>query len=318
MRIFRIVITGEEPPHYTVSEAFKKKFDVVDTLFWEEYRDIPYLNEMICARVKAHEYDAVFLQIQQPGVISIKTAETMAEHVPVVFNWTGDVRKDIGWYKDMSPYVVTLFTNMTDVTTIIKFGQRADYLQIGYDHKYYYNQNKSRLNNIAFCANYYTEMQFPLTPLRAQIVRLLKVHYPENFNLYGRGWGDIHLKSEGFADNDLEALLYNHTSLALSISHFDYSRYFSDRLLRELACGCCVLSHRFQDCELEFSDGKHIVFWDNENELLQKLNYYFNNPQQARIIGDNAAEFVKENYSWEIVVGRLINLIKKWHYTYKN
>lgn len=318
MRIFRIVITGEEPPHYTISNAFHNKFESVDTLYWDEIQDIPYLNDVICARVKAHQYDVVFLQVQKAGVISIRTFETMAKSVPVVFNWTGDVRTDIDWYKDVSAYVVTLFTNMTDVRAIRKFGQRADYLQTGYDHKYYFNQHKSRINNIAFCGNYYPEMQFPLTELRAKTAYLLKVHYPENFNLYGRKWEKIHLKSEGFADNQKEAELYNATSLALSISHFNYSRYFSDRLLREMACGCCVLSHRFQDCDLEFTDGEHIVFWDNETDLLKKIDFYLKNPSQARIIGDKASKYVAENYSWDKVVENLITLINKWRSTYQN
>lgn len=318
MKILRIVITGEEPPFYTISNAFQKKFDVVDTLYWDDFQDIVYLNEVIRARVKAHEYDAVFMQVQNPGIISITTAETMAKHVPVVFNWTGDVRTDLTWYKDISPYVVTLFTNVTDVRTIRKFGQRADYLQTGYDHKYYYNEKKSRLNNIAFCGNYYPEMQFPLTKLRAEMATLLKTYYPENFNLYGRKWEKVDLKSEGFADNTKEAVLYNATSLALSISHFNYSRYFSDRLLRELACGCCVLSHRFEDCELEFKDGDHIVYWDNSQDLLQKIDYYFKNPDKAREIGNRAADYVLENYHWEKVVDKLKILIHKWRSTYQN
>lgn len=316
MRILRIVITGEEPPHYTISNAFQKKFDVVDTIFWDEFQDIRYLNDIIIARVKAHEYDAAFMQIQGPGIISIHTAEVMAKHIPLVFNWTGDVRAEINWYKDISPYVITLFTNVTDVRTIKAFGQRADYLQTGYDHKYYFNEKKPRLNNIAFCGNYYPEMQFPLTTLRVDTARLLKVHHPENFNLYGWNWGKIDLKSEGFATNEKEALLYNATSLALSISHFNYSRYFSDRLLRELACGCCVLSHRFEDCELEFRDGKHIVYWDTHKDLLEKIDFYFRNPDKAREIGDRASDYVYENYTWEKVIDRLINLIQKWHSTY--
>ena len=312
MKILRVVITGEEPPHYTISGAFERKFDVVDTIYWDEFTDIPYLNEVISARVKAHQYDAAFLQIQKDGVIFLSTAETMAKNVPIVFNWTGDVRKDITWYKNISPYVVTLFTNMTDVISIRKFGGRADYLQTGYDHKYYNNQNKNRLNNIAYCASYYPDSDFPLTNDRAEAARVLKTHFPEKFNLYGRDWHKIGLKAEGYANNTHEATLYNATSLALSISHFNYSRYFSDRLLREMACGCCVLSHRFEDCELEFEDKKHIVYWDDLSDLIQKVDYYFTHPIEARKIGDEAAKYVSENYNWDKVIDNLIKLIEKW------
>lgn len=311
MKILRVVLTGEEPPHYTISHAFQNNFEEVDTIYWDEYKDLDFMNKIVQAGVKAKKYDVVFMQIQGPNVITLETAKVLSENA-LVFNWSGDVRTDITWYKELSPYVVTLFTNVNDVQAIRAIGSRADYLQTGYDHVYYFNENKKRLNNIAFCGNYYSNMDFPLTPERVSAVRLLKKHYPEQFNLYGTDWSKVDLKSEGIANNTREALLYNATSLALSISHFNYSRYFSDRLLRELACGCCVLSHRFKDCELEFTDNKHIVYWDDHKDLLQKIDFYFKNPDEARKIGDEAARYVAENYKWDIVIKKFKNLIKKY------
>jgi glycosyltransferase involved in cell wall biosynthesis len=318
MKILRIVITGEEPPHYTITKAFEKKFEKVDTFYWDEFVDLRYMNEVVQARVKAHKYDVVFMQLQKDGIITTDTAKILSENVPVVFNWTGDVRTDIEWFKLLGPHMVTLFTNMTDVEKMRNCGLRSDYLQTGYDHIYYFNQNKNRLNNIAYCASYYPDSDFPLTQDRAEAVRLLKTHFPEKFNLYGRDWQKIGLKSEGYANNTHEALLYNATSLALSISHFNYSRYFSDRLLREMACGCCVLSHRFQDCELEFEDKKHIVYWDDHQDLLEKVQYYLTHPTEARKIGDEASRYVSENYNWENVIENLKKLTEKWRYTAQN
>jgi hypothetical protein len=318
MKILRIVLTGEEPPHYTITNAFKQTFEFVDSIYWDEFIDLKFLNEVIQARVKAHQYDAVFMQIQNNGIITQETAKIMADAVPVVFNWTGDVREDIEWYRLLGRYVVTLFTNQTDVLKMRNYGHRSDYLQTGYDHIYYKNENLNRLNNIAYCASYYPTAKFPLTQERADFVRLLKVNFPDNFNLYGYNWDSIGLKSEGFADNKKESLLYNASSLALSISHFNYSRYFSDRLLRELACGCCVLSHRFEDCELEFQDKKHIVYWDDHQDLLEKVRFYFSNPEEARKIGNEAAEFVAEEYSWEKFTLKLKKMIEIWRYTYQN
>jgi len=312
MKILRIVITGEEPPHYTITKAFENKFEKVDTLYWDEFVDLKHMNEVVQARVKAHKYDVVFMQVQKADIVTVDTAKILSENVPVVFNWTGDVRTDITWFKLLGPYMVTLFTNMTDVEKMRNCGLRSDYLQTGYDHIYYFNQNNNRLNNIAYCATYYPDADFPLTKDRAEAVLLLKTHFPEKFNLYGRDWHKIGLKSEGYANNTHEALLYNATSLALSISHFNYSRYFSDRLLREMACGCCVLSHRFQDCELEFEDKKHIVYWNDHKDLLEKVEYYLRKPTEARKIGDEAANYVNQNYKWENAIDNLLSLINKY------
>lgn len=312
MKIFRIVLTGEEPPHYTITNAFKSVFEKVDTLYWDEFKDIKQMNEIVQARVKAERYDAVFMQIQGGNIISFETAKVLSEH-SLVFNWTGDVRADISWFIELGPYVVTLFTNNTDVKKMKELGFRSEYLQCGYDHKIYFNKEVKRYDNIAFCGNYYPEMQFPLTKERVEAVRFLKTYYPDNFNLYGNKWDKLLFKSEGIANNEKEALLYNVTSLALSISHFNYSRYFSDRLLREMACGCCVLSHRFKDCELEFTDGKEIVFWDDHKDLLKKIDYYFTHPQKARDIGNEAAKYVSTNYTWEVFAKKLKNHIKQYN-----
>ena len=310
MKILRVVLTGEEPPYYTITNAFKSVFDEVDTIYWDEIKNISEMNGIVRARVQAIKYDAVFMQIQHPEIIELQTAKVMSEHT-LVFNWSGDVRTDITWYEQIAPYVITLFTNMTDVEKLRSKGFVADYLQCGYDHKYYFQKQLKRHNTIGFCGNYYSAADFPLKQLRIDAVYELKRNFPEQFHLYGREWDKVGIKSEGIANNEWEANLYNESLLALSVSHFDYSRYFSDRLLREMACGCCVLSHRFKDNHLEFIEGKHIVYWDNLKSLTELCRYYFNFPHEAREIGEAAAKYVQENYTWEIFANKLLNIILK-------
>ena len=145
MKILRVVLTGEEPPYYTITNAFKSVFDEVDTIYWDEIKNISEMNGIVRARVQAIKYDAVFMQIQHPEIIELETAKVMSEH-SLVFNWSGDVRTDITWYEQIAPYVITLFTNMTDVEKLVSQGYRADYLQCGYDHKYYFQKQLKRHN----------------------------------------------------------------------------------------------------------------------------------------------------------------------------
>jgi spore maturation protein CgeB len=306
MKILRIVLTGEEPPFYTITEAFKKAFDEVDTLYWDEYNPQD-LNGIIQARIRAIKYDSVFMQIQYPDIISIETARILSQNA-LVFNWTGDVRNEIVWYEQIAPYVVTLFTNMNDVEKIRSIGCKADYLQVGYDHNYYFNTETTRFSNIVFCGNYYPNSGFPLTPERVEAVRTLENH-PE-FKLYGKQWEQLSIHTEGFADNKTEALVYNRSLLALNISHYNYSRYFSDRLLREMACGCCVISHRFRDCD--FIENKEIVFYDDMEDLKKKAFYYFSNPEEAIEIGKAAAKRVESDFKWDNFTANFKNLINKY------
>lgn len=312
MKILRIVLTGEEPPHYTITKAFESKFDKVDTIYWDEFKEIRFLNEVLQARVIAHKYDIIFLQVQTKGIIYPETAKVLSENAEVVFNWTGDVREDISWFETIGESVITLFTNMTDVNKMRGKGFKSDYLQTGYDHIYYYDAGQERKDQLVFCANYYYDMQFPLTSQRANAVQLLQNNFPLNFILYGMNWHKTGINSMGKINNLKEAELYNNSTLSLSISHFNYSKYFSDRLLREMACGCCVLSHKFQDCESLFSDGENIVFWENHTELIEKVKFLLEHPNTARKIGKTAAELVSKTYKWENVIDNLKVLFEKY------
>lgn len=311
MKLLRIVITGEEPPFYTISEAFNSQFEKVDTIFWETLPPSENMNLYIQDKARAEGYDVVFMQIMAPNIIHPETARVLSEKA-LVFNWTGDVREDLTAYTQIGSHVITLFTNMTDVKRMRDLGFRSDYLQVGYDHRYYMDLKLERLNNIAYCANYYPESNFPLTKYRYECVKALKVHFPENFNLYGNKWEHADIKSQGKADNTLEAILYNRSLMALSVSHFNYSRYFSDRLLREMACAAMVLSHRYQDCEQDFTDQKDIVFFDSTDDLVEKVRFYQSKPDLARKIGLAGKNHVEREYQWNKVVKKFKDLIKKY------
>lgn len=307
MKILRVVFIGEEHPHYTITKAFESGFEV-DTIYWEEI-ETRQLNSILIARVKAIKYDAVFMQIQSNGIILPETAKIMSEHT-LVLNWTGDVRNDIIWYKQLAAYCITIFTNMTNVVEMQNEGYNAEYLQTGYDHNWYYNMNLERQNGIVFCANYYPSQHFPETNERLEVIRGL-YHLPE-FKLYGGGWEKFAMPQKAISNRE-EAETYNKNTLSISVSHFNYSMYFSDRLLREMACGSCVISHRFQDFEeTGLVENKNIVFYDNIPNLLEKCHYYLNNKDEAIAIGKNAADFVANNYRWSNFVENLKKIIVKY------
>ena len=310
MKLLRIVLTGEEPPHYTISKAFNAQFDT-ETIYWDQFAPHENLNLVLQGKARSENYDVVFMQIQSPNVIHPETARVLSEK-SLVFNWTGDVRKDLKAYTQIGSHVITLFTNQTDVLTMRGLGYRSDFLQVGYDNQIYYDQKIERLNNVAYCANYYEELDFPLTQYRIDCIKSLKKNIPDNFNLYGDNWEKQFLKAEGIANNKLEALLYNRCLLALSVSHFNYSRYFSDRLLREMACGAMVLSHRYEDCEIDFEHEKNIVFFDNTDDLIEKTNFYLRNPSVAQKIAERGKNHVLKNYTWDQVVTRFKQIIKKY------
>jgi len=309
MRILRISMNGEEYPNYTYTKAFNKVFDDVKTIWWEKE---PNINSIIVEEVTKNKYDAVFLQIQGAGIIKNETARIISEN-SIGFNWTGDVRTNLEWYIELGQNLITCFTNMHDVNVLRSLGLRAEYLQTGYDTSYYVNKNRDRNKSIVFCANYYPHADFPLSNLRKDLIISLKKEFGHSFIFCGDGWNQANLiPEENCVSNSIEAEIYNNCSIAINCSHFNYSRYSSDRLLRELACGAFVLSHNYTDIEQDFDIKKHLDVWDSIPELIQKCHYYLENPKVTKELADNGSKYVSENCTWVNRMEDFKNLIIKY------
>lgn len=311
MKLLRIVLSGEEHPHYTITKAFEKKFDCT-TLFWE-HLSRSELNRVVFDLFKKFSFDVVFMQLQSAGVIYPETAQMMASK-SLVFNWTGDVRSDLSWCKEIAAHTITLFTNETDVISMKSQGYRSDFLQVGYDNAYYKNQNAHRCPTIVFCGNYYPNENFPLTDMRIEMIKRLKQEFPRNFFLYGRGWEQVGVQAHGFVNNTDEAFAYNTCTIGISLSHFDYRRYFSDRLLRIMACGCLALSHNYQLSHVDFENEKEFVSWNNIDELIKLCHHYLKveNYQRGREIAEAGMRKVETEYIWDKRVSEFEKIINRY------
>lgn len=310
MKILRIAMNGEEQPYFTITRAFEK-FAQTDTIWWQDY-EVNNLNRIIIDKVKTGNYDAVFMQLQCGHILKEETAKEIAKHT-LVYNWTGDVRTDLSDFKYIGQHVTTLFTNTNDVNTMRELGFKSEYLQTGYDHKHYNNPYplEVRKPQIAFCANYYPKTDFPLKQDRIDMIRSCQYYFGDRFKLHGSNWNIVDIKASPMIGNAAEAELYQQSTIALNLSHFNYGRYYSDRLLREMACGALVLSHDFKWHHLEFQEGKHFVIWKDINDLLEKCNYYLDpeNYMKGRQIANRGMLKVEKECRWENRVQELILLI---------
>jgi hypothetical protein len=302
-------MNGEEHPHYTITTAFTESFDFVKTIWWQQVND---LNNLIFNEVTNGNYDAVFLQLQSDGIINEHAAAAISQH-SIGFNWTGDVRTEIDWYARMGKYFVTCFTNMTDIEKMRALGLRAEYLQVGYDHNYYYPAPTPFKDNIVFCANNFDTSGYPLSGLRKEIAISLRNEFRHRFSLYGRNWLKFGIRADlEAADNMKEAEVYRACAIAINCSHFNYSRYSSDRLFREMACGAFVLSHKFKDYNIDFKEGKHLVTWDSIPDLINKCHYYLNHEKERKAIADKGREYAINNATWNVRMIEFKKLIDKY------
>ena len=247
-----------------------------------------------------HKPELVFMQIQQEKVIGLDLIRYMASKA-VLINWSGDVRDPLpSWFYDFDPYCVTCFSNMRDVKQI-----GGEFLQIGIDSEIFKNRNQSiYTNDLVFMGN--RSMCFPLSSYRDQAIEYLRKHF--NISVYG-GWPGA--KDNLMNDQYEESNVYSRSKIAISISHFNIERYFSDRLLRAMGSGCFTISHYYEGIEIDFEVGKHLETFKDFGELKEKCNYYLAHEDERNKIAMAGCKHIHDKFAIENMVDDILKIYEK-------
>lgn len=297
--------------------ALGNQFDIRDALalhgdvvYWDWTKDRCDFNHALRTLVNEHSPDLVFMQVQTPGVFSVSTAKELGHKTKIV-NWTGDVRMPTPqWYIDIGKHIhLTLFTNMHDVGVCRALGVKADYLQIGVPDNIFnpFGPVNKSAPEIVFFGN--NPGGFPLSKMRADMVRSLKQRYGSRFGYYGSGWGK---DSSPVNNQQSEAAIYRGAKIAINLSHFDYPRYTSDRMLRAMGSGCMVLSHRYKGIEIEFEESGTVSTWGGFTELFDTIDHYSDTVvgrMHRSRIAQNGCNHVHENHTWRNRINDLMKMI---------
>lgn len=255
-----------------------------------------------CKRIRP---DVVFMQIQSEGIVGPTTMARIKEVCKTIVNWTGDVRSPLPhWFIELAPHVSwTLFSNMNDVRALQMRGLRSAFWQIGYDEDVYKPPTgPSTRSGVVFMGNNY-KSTFPLSTFREQLVKALQTSFGTSFVLHGANWTNAKANSNNNQGEEVKAL--QRCTIAVSASHFQYERYYSDRLLRFMACGPLVLQHWYPGLEKDFIPDTHLVVFNDIPECIQKVRHYMEHPDVAARIGAAGAAHVLANHSQKVRIMEL-------------
>lgn len=302
-------------PHYTIQRAFERHFDCF-TYDWVNIaakKGLPETQREFIELLKEKRPEYCFMQLQNPINMTVPVIREMAKYTKII-NWSGDVRQSPDWYRWFESIgkeiYLTLFTNNLDVKILRSIGVRADYLQIGFDTGWYGRREKN-INSpeIVFACNDYG--RFPLSKYRATVIKTLSEEFKERFKVYGNGWGKLGIQTRMINCAE-EAKAYNDCKIAISVSNFNISRYYSDRLLRIMGCGAFPLSHEYEGLDMDFTEGHDIVSFKNLDELIEKCYYYLEHDIERNTIAENAHNTAHSKCTWNIRCQELIQLLKKY------
>ena len=134
----------------------------------------------------------------------------------------------------------------------------------------------------------------------------------EKVKIYGDRWSRNNtLISDGLRKNvrdqsvwgnQLHQLLLD-SKIVLNItrSHFYGAETgVSLRIFEALAAGCFVLTDYCEELESLFLIGEEIEVFRNATELVEKVNYYIQNPDKRLAIAKKGHERFMQNHTWEI------------------
>lgn len=123
------------------------------------------------------------------------------------------------------------------------------------------------------------------------------------------------IKDQGFplfhtqAPQSKAADLYNQSLISLNIS---LNGDLNLRVFEVLAAGGFLLTDRLtpeSGLPMIFEEGKHLVTFDSEGDLYDKLRYYLNHPEEAKAIARAGYEHYWANYRPELHIQRLMRYL---------
>lgn len=264
------------------------------------------LNYKLIELANNYKPDLIFIQIQSSG-ISKEAIQAFKSNNGFIIQWSGDMRHrtpDCYFEYCQMGVDLTCFSNIVDVENVSKCGYNSCFLQIGAD-PYTYNKTGTinHLADIVYFANNFGH--FPLSSLRRDVVNELKHTYGDNFKAFGSGQPD----GSYMGNQPGEAAIYRGAKIGINLSHFDSPRYTSDRMMRMLLSGICVLSHNFQKSN-DFDQS--VVFWNDINDLKNKINGLLVDESIRQSIADRGYELGMREYTFKKMAENILELYNKY------
>lgn len=301
MRVLHLALVSPNENDGCIDLGFTENGHEVHRIDWQREADP---SELAIARAEWPEL--VLWQGQGTRKISTEALDALRRGGAFVVNLTGDVRDNVDWYAEMAPHVdLTLFTNGTDIDKMRALGFRADYLQIGFDHRIF-NLGDTQYNRsgIVFLANHYGT-RFPQSAFRKEMVERMKAEFGDQFQHYGYGWGT----GVPHAPPLKEVEIYRRALIAIGADHYIRPYFASDRLLRSQAGGACVLQQEYPGLQEEHPK---VGVWSTLDELIEQCRRLLLHPELAVSFGKVQAQHVQENCRWSNRVQQLETLIAKY------
>jgi len=231
----------------------------------------------------------------------------LKETVPLLFDILPDLKKIgtkiIYWFCDPEHPVKQDLGDMIDVMFLSNRGQLHEYKE-AYNIKriYYMPQGASpyimyRRNIPEIC-----DVGFTGALSKARLHNTRR----EIFEELGKRF-TISIKNN--VRNNV-AEFYSQSKVVLGGSDFDCELYTSNRFFVALGCGACYVTKKFRGIELLTKNKKHLLWFENKDELFDILNYYLFHDTERNKIREAGYRLAMEKHTYEHRLRNILDIVE--------
>lgn len=301
----------------------KNKYGATHIVQEFDYLSIPpnQLRQEFLELADRFKPDLILTQLQAHLPITAPMlAEVRARTGATVVNWNGDQAEGGLYSKEMLPLLkqidLQLITNLDVVADYEREGIKWAYWQIGYE--------ESEGNLDVNVDSYFREIGRP-NPFDSDeqrtysVVYLASLRSPERIKIAEvvREFGglvetpsDAHATLYNFSTS---TLLYRSARIIISDNGFKSRGFVSNRLFQALASGGGVVLQQHVEglSELTGLNAAHCVEWTTLEHLKITIALMLKNEETRQKIAAAGTAFVRENFSFDAQVAKLMALIKE-------
>ncbi|HMG15101.1 MAG TPA: glycosyltransferase [Saprospiraceae bacterium] len=132
----------------------------------------------------------------------------------------------------------------------------------------------------------------------------------------GNGWGNaknkiirkIGTKKNPGTDQNM-AILARKAGLVINFTRAQHGCFHTMKTFELTASGACVLSNYSREQEEFFKNGKSIIYFNTPKEMVEQVNYYFNNPIESNSIRDEAIKAALPN-SYHVRAKQFLDILE--------
>jgi spore maturation protein CgeB len=204
------------------------------------------------------------------------------------------------WTKSYEPYDYVFLQNKELVKRINQ--RKVMYMPLGFYPEQYYPNKKQNKYLVSFVGSPQTTVP-PEQDLRCQILQAVAQKY--DLIIYGKKFAN-RIKGvpiRAFQTHKQQRNVYNSTLINLDIPfinsplpEYRNMMHLKNRFFEIPACKSFLLCGRSPEAENILKDGFHCAYYDDIEDLLEKIQYYSKNPKRAQEIAEQGyLEVIKKH-----------------------